>query len=125
MTTKQAIQDLKSSDIYSLLLFSLFRVREIPEYSAISELAFVLDEKNLLSLCEYFGGVNITIPTITEIENILLSLLIFQMVNIEGNSYDEAVEMLGDKIKDRHEIRLQYNKMCKVLNDYDFTSRFN
>lgn len=50
------IENLKQTDFYSLLLFSLFKMTDIPEYSSISQLAYVLDRENLLNLCEYFGG---------------------------------------------------------------------
>ena len=64
MTIKEELQKLHEPDIWSLLLFVLFKIKDIPEYSGISELAYILDRKNLLKLCEYFGGTTITMPTI-------------------------------------------------------------
>ena len=76
MTIKEELSKLKTMDVFSLLLFILYKVRDIDEYSTISELAYVLDKDNLLKLCEYFGGLTITIPTIDELENIINSLLV-------------------------------------------------
>ena len=68
------IDNLKKRDVYSLMLFVLYKLRDIPEYSSISELAYILDKDNLLRLCEYFGGITLTIPTIDELESIIYSL---------------------------------------------------
>ena len=77
MKTTQELNNLKSQDIYSLILFALYKLREIPEYSTLSELAYIVDKENLLKLCEYFGGTTIHIPTIDELESILYSLLLY------------------------------------------------
>ena len=63
MINKTDITTLKDIDIYSLSMFVLYKLTEIPEYSAISELPYVLDKDNMLRLCEYFGGRALTIPT--------------------------------------------------------------
>ena len=64
MTIKEELNQLKETDVYSMLLFVLYKMRGIEEYSILSELAYILDKKNLLNLCEYFGGLTIKIPTI-------------------------------------------------------------
>ena len=64
MAIKNELQKLHNIDIWSLMLFVLYNYQKVPEYSSISELAYILDERNLLKLCEYFGGQTIKIPTI-------------------------------------------------------------
>lgn len=44
MRIKEQLQSLKQSDWYSLMLFALYQLFGIPEYSSISELAYVLDQ---------------------------------------------------------------------------------
>ena len=80
MSIKQELEKLKAPDLWSLMLFVLYKVRDIPEYSSLSELAYVLDEKNMLRLCEYFGGTTITIPTIDEMEKMIYGLLLYYYV---------------------------------------------
>ena len=63
---REELTKLKDVDVYSLILFVLFKARNVPELASLSALAYVLDKDNLLKLCEYFGGQTITIPTITE-----------------------------------------------------------
>ena len=57
---------LKEPDLYSLSMFTLYKLVDIPEYSSISELSYILDKTNLLKLCEYFGGTTIKIPTLND-----------------------------------------------------------
>ena len=94
-----------------------------PEYSSISELAYVLDKKNLLNLCEYFGGQTITIPTIDELESLIYSLLLYQYVKIEHMDYNEAIQLIGHESKDLRAVKANYRKLVEVLDDYTFQVR--
>lgn len=120
---KDKLANLKQRDIYSLGLFCLYKLIGAPEYSSISELAYVLDKKNLLNLCEYFGGQTITIPTTQELENIIYALLLYQYVKIEKRSYDEAFELMGSGAGDIRTIKAIYRKLSDVLEDYSFQVR--
>ena len=67
----------------------------VPEYSSLSELAYVLDKDNLLNLCEFFGGQTITIPTVDEVESLVYSLLLYQYVKIDKMDYNDALKLIG------------------------------
>ena len=121
MKLKQEILKLKQKDIYTLLLFVLFKLRDIPEYSTLSELAYILDRKNLLQLCEYFGGLTIKIPTITELESIVYSLTLYQYINIEGKTMDEAIKLIGKPANvDVSNIKSDYFKIAAIMEEYSF-----
>lgn len=120
---KEELAKLKDSDIYSLIMFALFKIRDIPEYSAISELSYLLDKKNLLNLCEYFGGVTLRIPTIDELETLVYSLILYQWVNIENMPYDEAIAQIGYKSSDLREVKSNYLQLCDILDKYTFNAR--
>lgn len=120
MTIKEELQKLKTTDLFSLLLFVLYKIRDIDEYSTISELAYVLDKENLLNLCEYFGGLTIKVPTIDELESIINSLLLYQYINIDGYSYNDAVKKIGFESHQLRKIKKDYNKIVDILNDYSF-----
>lgn len=120
---KEELAKLKDSDIYSLIMFALFKIRDIPEYSAISELSYLLDKKNLLNLCEYFGGVTLRIPTIDELETLVYSLILYQWVNIENMPYDEAIAQIGYKSSDLREVKSNYLHLCDILDKYTFNAR--
>lgn len=119
--TNQELLSIKELDIYSLILFALFKLRDIPDYLVLSELVYVLDKDNLLKLCEYFGGNTLYIPTIEELESILYSLLLYQYVDIEHMEYDKAVELLGQKSSRLRKIKSDYLKLHDVLANYSFS----
>ena len=123
MSIKSELKNLKETDIYSLILFSLFKLRDIPEYSTLSELVYILDKDSLLKLCEYFGGLTLKIPTIEELETVVYSLILYQYVNIEHIEYKKAIELIGHKSSDLRKVKADYNKLCKILEKYEFTSR--
>ncbi|WP_300924659.1 hypothetical protein [uncultured Clostridium sp.] len=120
---KKDILTLKDTDIYSLSMFALYKLIDVPEYSAISELPYILDRFNMLKLCEYFGGRTIKIPTTDELYSIMTLLLLYQYVNIEGKSYDEAIKLIGYESKDLRKVKSIYNKLCKILDNYDIKAR--
>lgn len=124
MTIKDYMSKLKETDVYSLVMFAMFKMNELPEYSTLSELSYILDKDNLLKLCEYFGGMTITIPTIDDIEKMVYALLLYQWVNIEGKEYEVAFDALSQKhIPHLRDIRDMYIKLCEILRDYTFELR--
>lgn len=123
MRIKEYVTTLKEADVYSLMLFAMFKLRDVPEYATLSELVYILDKNSLLKLCEYFGGLSIKIPTIDELESILYSLLLYQYVNVEDMEYDDALKIIGYKSSDLRKIKSDYVKICEVLDKYDFTKR--
>ena len=92
---KSEIDTLKNKDIYSLMLFILFKLRDLPEYSTLSELIYILNKDEFLKLCEYFGGLTIKIPTIEELENLVNVLLLYKYINIDNMEQEEAEKLLN------------------------------
>lgn len=85
------INNLNLSDIYSLMLFILYKIKDVPEYAVLSELCYLLDGSNLTRLLTYFAGKTITIPTEAEFIRLTNALLLYQYVNIEGASLTDAL----------------------------------
>lgn len=117
---KNELLNIKELDIYSLILFALFKLRDIPDYLALSELVFLMDKKELLKLCEYFGGMTIQIPTIQELESIVYSLLLYQYINVENMSYEDAIKLIGPESKELRQIKSDYQKLSTILEQYSF-----
>jgi hypothetical protein len=123
MSIKSEIGKLKDQDIWSIMLFVLYKVREVPEYSALSELAYILDKKNMLKLCEYFGGCTITIPKIEELESMIYGLMLYQYTDVEHILFEDAVELISNNAVDISAVKTSYHKIKQVLENYDFTPR--
>ena len=119
---KDDINLLKTSDMYSLSMFMLYKLIDDPEYVTISELPYILDQKNMLSLCQFFGGQTIKIPTLNELYSIMHVLLLYMKVNLDGMTFEEAVKSIDYKNQDMRKIKHIYNDLSKVLDRYDFGS---
>lgn len=122
MKIKTELQNLKEKDIYSLMLFALYKAQELPEYSALSQLAYILEKDDLLKLCEFYGGLTITIPTVKQLEHLIYGLLMFQRINIEGEDYNKVYNELREKEIDSAHIKDTYFLIEKLLADYNFNS---
>jgi hypothetical protein len=123
MSINSELSKLKETDIWSLLLFVLFKIKDTDEYSAISELAYVLDKRSMLKLCEYFGGCTITIPTIDELEHLIYGLLLYQYVDIEKMDYNESLNKIYSEGTSKLDINNTYKKIKNVLDTYEISSR--
>lgn len=123
LKTKEALSKLNEVDLWSLILFALFKLRNIPEYSSLSELVYILDKPSLLKLCEYFGGMTLRIPTISELEDVVYALVLYQHVNIEHVPYQDALKLLGQESCDFRKIKSNYIKITEILDKYDFTQQ--
>lgn len=117
---KKDITTLKNVDVYSLMLFVLFKIKDVPEYATLSELAYILDKENLLKLFEYFGGITIKIPTIEELEDLVYAMVLYQYVNIDGMEYNEAIRTIGHSSDELRKVKSNYVKICDVLDKFDF-----
>ena len=123
MRSKKDLATLKDTDIWSLVLFALYKMRSIPEYSSLSELVYILDKPSVLKLCEYYGGMTIKIPTVEELEFLVYVLVLYQKVNIENIEYDTAVKEIGFKSSELRRVKSDYQKVCEVLDKYEFKTR--
>lgn len=119
MNIKNELDKLSTPDIYSMMLFVLYKSTEIPEYSSLSQLAYILDKNSLLKLCEFYGGLTIKIPTISELENLLEGLLMYQLVDIEHNDFNEVCEQFEKGVKN------SYFQIKEILKNYKFNSGRN
>lgn len=123
MRIKNNLATLKDTDIWSLILFALYKIRNIPEYSSLSELVYILDKSSVLKLCEYYGGMTLRIPTVDELEYLVYVLVLYQYVNVDKVPYEEAIKQIGFKSSELRRVKADYNKVCEVLSNYEFSTR--
>ena len=119
---KDDISKLSENDIYSMGLFTLYSLTEIPDYRVLSELPYILDKKSLLKVCKYYGGTTIKIPTVEELETVMRVLLLYQRVNIEKKSLESALKELGCTTLNKKILQV-YKLISEVLDKYEFKHR--
>lgn len=101
ITVNKKINSLKTKDVYSILMFLLFRAEEITEYAVLSRLAYVMDKEVLLTLCELFGGMTIKIPTMDELEKLLTAMTIYSRVDLDKEDKEQVFEEITEKYKNK------------------------
>lgn len=117
---KKNLNNLHLSDIYSLMLFVLFKVQQIPEYALTSELCYLLDGANMTRLLTYFAGKTVTFPTESEMKVVTNALLMYQYINIDGETFTAAqnkLEKLSKKEKDA--VTDLYVKLLPIMKQYN------
>lgn len=120
---KDKLKGLKEADIYSVMMFALAKLRDLPEYSALSELCYILDKNSLIKLAQVFGGLTITIPTVDEIELISYALLIYEYVDVNNLGYEESIKRINNPNLNMKDLKDTYIKLKALLADYDLFSR--
>ena len=120
MSIKTELNTLKNEDIYSLMLFTLYQCRNTNEYSSLSELAYILDEKNLLSLCEYYGGTTITIPKIEDLELLLCGISVFKAVHLDHMDMEDSLEKYKNSKFSLEDIKMTYLKVSETMSSFKF-----
>jgi hypothetical protein len=117
---KKNLNNLHLSDIYSLMLFILFKVQEIPEYALTSELCYLLDGSNMTRLLTYFAGKTVTFPTESEMTVVTNALLMYQYINIDGETFTAAQNKLGKlSKKEKEEVTDLYVKILPIMKQYN------
>ena len=117
---KKDLNNLHLSDIYSLMLFILFKVQEIPEYAVTSELCYLLDGANMTRLLTYFAGKTVTFPTEAEMTVVTNALLMYQYINIDGETFTAAQNKLGElSKKEKDAVTNLYVQLLPIMKQYN------
>ena len=116
----KALEQLDKKDIYCLILFFLYRLKEIPEYSTLSELIYILDNESFIKFLNYYGGKTIKVPNVDDLSIILDALLVYEKQQNEKLSIDEALKDLGIDKNKKQEILKIVCLIPELLENYDF-----
>ena len=117
---KASLNSLHLSDIYTLMLFAMYKTKEIPDYAVLSELCYFLDVGNLTRLLTYFAGRTVTFPSTDDFTVMSNALLLYQYVNIDGESLANAQAKLNvesKKLRDR--ITELYLQLLPIMKEYN------
>lgn len=117
---KSDLNNLHLSDIYSLMLFVMYKLQDVPDYAALSELCYLLDGANLTRLLTYFAGRTLQVPSSEEFANMSKALLLYQYINIDGHTLVEAQSRLEEVTpKQKDKITELYLKIIPIMRQYN------
>lgn len=116
----RALEELNKKDIYSLILFVLYKLKDNPNYSTLSELIYILDNDSFSRFLAYYGGSTITIPTIDDVRKVFNAICFFERKNNTEMSDDEILADLNIKKKDYLDILNTVSIIENLLEEYDF-----
>lgn len=116
----KALEELDKQDIYSLILFTLYKLKDVSEYSVLSELVYILDEKSFARFLSYFEGQTIKIPEIKDLKNITNALLFYERKLNTQFSDDQILSDLNIPKKDKPVLYETISLISEIIKDYDF-----
>jgi hypothetical protein len=123
MANNDIIAKFKEQDIYALICSYLFDCCDVPQYSMICELAYLLDTKSFINLIKYFEGQEIKIPTKEEFQSCIKVLLLYVYHEVEGMKWKEALELAGFKTSEGRSAHNKLQKLVDVMNKYNYGNR--
>ena len=96
-------------------------LEDTPEYATLSEMCYLLDAGNMTRLLTYFAGKTITIPKQEEFVILVNALLLYQRVNIQGESLVDAQAKTTKKLtaKQREKVLEMYLKLIPLISQYN------
>ncbi len=118
---KESLNRLSRTDVYSMLLFIIYKMKDLPEYSTLSELIYVMDKDNLVKFISFFGGTTIKVPTLEEFRTVTQAMLLYQFVNLENGDLQEGLEVICDKNYKKDSVLEAYMKIVDIASDYEFS----
>lgn len=125
MKLEHDLKRLTEKELYTVALFALYKLNESPEYSSLSQLVYVLDKSNLLKLCQIFGGQTITIPTISELEEVIYAIWVNHEISANGKSYEDVKSELSKKDINLTNIMKIYEQIKELLGSYTIVGDSN
>lgn len=116
----RALEELDKQDIYSLILFTLYKLKDVSEYSVLSELIYILDDKSFTRFLSYFEGQTIKVPKINDLKNIINALLFYERKSNTKISDEEIFSDLGISEEDKSTLYETINLISEIIKGYDF-----
>ena len=113
----------KEADVYALICGYLYEYKEIPEYSIMCELAYLLDSKSFINLIKYFEGKTFTVPTKEEFQTAIRTILLYQYYEVDKKPWKEALIDAGFDSSDGRAAQIQLRKLKDTIEKYNYGNR--
>lgn len=116
----KALEELNKEDIYSLILFVLYKLKNVSEYSILSELVYILDNGSFSRFMSYFEGQTIKIPKIQDLKDIVNALLFYEKKINSSLTDEEILNELNIPKCESEKINSTLNLISEIVKEYDF-----
>lgn len=114
------IDKLNKEDTYALMMVLLYASKNNLKYSALNELAYILDEKSFKNFIKYYGGQVIRVPTYEEMQGALKTLLLYQFYKVENKDWQTALKMAGFSSSETFSAKRRLIKFIEHIDDYEY-----
>lgn len=115
---EKSLNKLEEKDVFSLLLFILYKLSDNKEYSTLSELVYVLDAENLFKFLSVFQGLTIKVPTIEELSSVITALQMYQNINLNNMTMADAMKEINLQEVSSMRVKKIYYDICAILDEY-------
>ena len=113
------ISQIIKEDVYSLMMILLYASDDNPKYSAINELAYLLDKDSFLNFIKFYEGQTIKVPTLDELRTSLQILLLFQYYKIEKQSWHDALHNAGFEPEETFSAKRKLIKFMEYIDNHN------
>lgn len=120
MSLTNNLQNLKQKDVFNIMLFVLYKLKDIPDYKVLSELSYLVDKESLLNICQYYGGMTIRIPTVDELNNVLTALTLYLKVDIQHLNFENSLNKFELNKEEKQQLINTYIILKDTLMNYRF-----
>ena len=122
-TASELVSKIEEQDIYAILCSFLYDLKQVPEYSIISELCYLCDVNSFKKLMVYLGGRTIRIPTKEEFSEVMQTLLLFQYYEVEKRPWKECVLKAGFDSKSGKMAKNRLEKLKQTIENINIGNR--
>lgn len=114
---------LTQEDTASVAIALLYTLKNNPKYSILSELPYIVDYQNFINLVNYYGGMEIRIPTSEELTDIVKVLLLYQNYKVKNKSWADALRLSGFSSEESNSARGRLTVFEKMLKSQEIGGR--
>lgn len=119
----ELVSNLTKPDIYSALCTLLYELKNVPEYSALSELYYILDKPSMDLLMRYYEGQTVRFPTKEEVAELTQVLRLFNNYEVKKMPWKDAVRESGYDPSKGKAAKNKLEKLKEIMESYNYGNR--
>ena len=123
-TVSEILKSMTDNDVYSAMLAFLYELHDLPEYSLLSELIYIVkDKESFANLLEAFAGKTVTFPTKEELADIFQVLKLYQYYENEHRPWKDSILLAGFDTRNGKIATNKLNRLKETIKKYNFGNR--